>query len=98
MGSIISSRLKEDGKVIFEVLIDADEALQLRGNMSNVHIFSDAVIDIEANLAQRGKNEATKYFLVPKQVRRDMKISGKVRCQKFEARGKTFFIYVIEQY
>ena len=56
MGSIISSRLKEDGKVIFEVLIDADEALQLRGNMSNVHIFSDAVIDIEANLAQRGKN------------------------------------------
>lgn len=98
MGSIISSRVKDDGKVVFEVVIDSDEALQLKGNLNNIHIFSDDVIDIESNLAQRGKNEATKYFLVPKQVRKDLKISGAVRCQKFETKNKSIFIYVVDHY
>ncbi len=98
MGSIVSSRVKDDGKIVFEVIIDPEEALQLRGNLDDVHLFSDRVIDIAANLAQRGKNEATQYFLVPKQVRKDLKITGKVRCQKFDANNKTIFIYVVDHY
>lgn len=98
MGSIISSKVKEDGKIIFEVIVDSEEALQLRGNMNNVHVFSDDVIDVITNVAERGKNESTKYFLVPKQARKNFKLSGSVRCQKFDAKNKTFFIYVVDKY
>ena len=31
MGSIVSSKIRNDGKVVFEVVVDYDEALQLQG-------------------------------------------------------------------
>jgi len=98
MGSIISSHVKEDGRVVFEVVVDADEALQLRGNINDVHIFSENVADISARLLQRGKKEATKYFLVPRELRKDLIIPRKVYCQRIETKTKTIFIYVMENY
>lgn len=98
MGSIISSHVKEDGRIIFEVVVDADEALQLKGNINNVHIFSENVAEISSRLLQRGKNEATKYFLVPRELRRDLNMNAKVYCQKIQTKTKTIFIYVMENY
>ncbi|MBS3100692.1 hypothetical protein A2641_01005 [Candidatus Nomurabacteria bacterium RIFCSPHIGHO2_01_FULL_37_25] len=97
MGAILSSRIKDDGKVVFEVSLDYEEATQLKGFMNNIHIFSENVADIKANISQRGKNEATKYFLIPKELRKNMKFNAKTTCQKIETKTKTIFIYVIDK-
>ena len=97
MGAILSSRVKDDGKIIFEVSLDYEEATQLRGYMSNVHIFSENAADIETNISQRGKNEATKYFLIPKELRKNMKFTAKTTCQKIESKTTTIFIYVVDK-
>lgn len=97
MGEILSSRIKDDGKVVFEVSVDYDESVQLKGHMDNIHIFSENVTDIKTNMSQRGKNEATKYFLIPKELRKGMKFTAKTTCQKIETKTKTIFVYIVDK-
>ena len=97
MGAVLSSRMKDDGKVIFEVAVDYDESTQLKGFMDNVHIFSENVADIKTNISQRGKNEATKYFLIPRELRKGLKFTAETTCQKIETKTKTIFIYVVDK-
>jgi hypothetical protein len=97
MGTILSSEMKEDGKIIFEVSLDYDEAVQLKGHMDNVHVFSHNVAEIETSISQRGKNESTKYFLIPKAFRKELKYDAKTTCQKVETKAKTIFIYVVDK-
>ena len=97
MGTILSSRIKEDGKVVFEVMVDYEESVQLKGHMDNIHVFSENVADIKTTISQRGKNEATKYFLIPRELRQDMKFNAPTKCQKIETKTKTIFIYTIDK-
>ncbi len=98
MGTILSSRTKEDNKIIFEVQVDYEEALQLKGNINNVHLFSEDVATVETRVALRGKGESTYYFLVPKELRKDLgKFKGKANCQKIETKTKIMFLYVIDK-
>ena len=97
MGSIISSKTTKDGSIIYEVVMDYEEALQLKGHIKNIHIFSEDVIDIKTNLSSRGKNEATKYFLIPRELRKNVKFTDKVKCQKLETNSKTIFVYVVDK-
>ncbi len=93
MGTIISSKMQSNGKVIFEVSLDYDEAIQLQGRMDNVHIFSDSAPFVTANISQRGRNESTKYFLIPRQLRNNLRLDGDIKCQKIETKTKVIFIY-----
>ena len=88
MGTILSSRTKEDGKIVYEVLVDYEEALQLKGNINNVHLFSEDVAEIETKMTRRGKGEATTYLLVPKDLRKECRFKGKACCQKIETKTK----------
>src|SRR3989338_2782773 len=97
MGTILSSRVKDDGKVVFEVSLDYEESLQLKGYLDNVHLFSENVSEVETVISQRGKNEATKYFLIPKELRKGLKFSSKTKCQKIDTKTKTVFIYVVDK-
>lgn len=97
MGTILTSRMKDDGQVIFEVSVDYDESVQLAGHMDNIHIFSENIVDIEAHISQRGKNEATKYFLIPKGLRKNLKFDAKTTCQKIETKTNTIFIYIVDK-
>jgi hypothetical protein len=97
MGAILGSKTTKDGKVIFEVEMDYEEALQLKGYIKNIYMFSEDVADIRTNLSARGKNEATKYFLVPRELRKNIKFDGKVKCQKIETPTKIIFVYVVDK-
>ena len=97
MGTILSSRVKDDGKVIFEISMDYEESVQLKGHMDNVHIFAENVVDIKTNISQRGKNEATKYFLIPRELRKDLKFNSSTTCQKIETKTKTIFVFVVDK-
>lgn len=97
MGTILSSRMKDDGKVIFEIAVDYDEAVQLGGHMDKVHIFSENMGSIETYVSQRGKNEATKYFLIPKSMRKNIDMNMKIRCQKIETKNSSIFVYISDK-
>ncbi len=97
MGTILSSRTKEDGKVVFEVLVDYEESLQLKGNLNNVHLFSEDVAEIKTKMTRRGRNESTTYFLVPKNLREKKELNKDAYCQKIETKTNTIFIYVINK-
>jgi len=97
MGKILSSKTTKDGGVVFEIELDYKEALQLKGHINNVHVFSEDVAEIKTNLSQRGKNEATKYFLIPRELRANLKFNEKVKCQKLETDTKIIFVYVVDK-
>jgi hypothetical protein len=97
MGSILSSKTTKEGKIVYEVAMDYDESLQLKGHIKNIHIFSEDVAEIKTNLSSRGKNEATKYFLVPRELRHNIKFTDNVKCQKLETESKIIFVYVVDK-
>ena len=96
MGTIISSK-KEGDKVLVEVLSDYQEYLQLRGHLNNIRLFSEHVADVQTNISQRGKNEATKYFLIPRQFRKGFKFNNTTSCQKLDMGDKVVFVYVVDK-
>ena len=97
MGSILSSRVKDDGKIVFEVCIDQEEALQLKGHLESIHLFSEKTADKKTNMVQRGKNESTKYFLIPREMRTNLGYRGISKCQKIDTKSKVIFIYIMDK-
>jgi hypothetical protein len=97
MGSILSSKVQEDGKVVYEVVIDRDEALQLKGNLDKIHVISEDAADIKSRISLRGKNDATKYFLIPKELREEIKKSKEVMCQKVDTPTKSIYVFYVDK-
>ena len=97
MGTILGSKMKGEGKVIFEVLLDYNEALHLHGNMHNIHLFSEDNADTKAVISSRGKRSSTKYFLVPREQRNDLAMEKEVTCQRIELKDKVIFVYIVEK-
>jgi hypothetical protein len=97
MGRIFGTKTTKEGNVVFEIELDYEESLQLKGHIKDIHVFSEDVADIKTNLSQRGKNEATKYFLIPRELRSGLKFNEKVRCQKIETDTKIIFVYVVDK-
>lgn len=97
MGDIISSKVSKD-KIVYEVALSQDEALHLKGHFNNIYLFTENVAEIRTNISQRGKNEATKYFLIPRELRKNMDFRWPVSCQRLDTNEKIIFIYVIDRF
>jgi len=96
MGTIISS--KKDGKnVIVEILVDYDEFLQLKGHLNDIRLVTENTAEVQTNISQRGKNAATKYFLIPRQFRKGFKFNNTTSCQRLDFKDKVLFIYVVDK-
>ncbi len=96
MGTILHTR-KKGKKVVAEILSDYDEYLQLKGHLENIRLFSENLSTIQTNISQRGKNSATKYFLIPCHLRRGLFFNAPTSCQKLELEDKFVFIYVVNK-
>jgi len=98
MGSILNAELQEDGKVVYKISLDKEEALALKGHMDKVHVFSENSSDVKSRISLRGKNEATKYFLIPKELRdKDISTKREVSCHKIETKHKDIFVFVVDK-
>ena len=97
MGTILGTKTTKDNKIVFEVEISYEESLKLKGHIKNVHIFSEDASSVKSNLSQRGTNEATKYFLIPRELRDNLKLDQDVKCQKIETDTRTMFIFVMDK-
>ena len=98
MGTILSTKLKGAENVVFEVLMPYEEAVQLQGHMDDIHLFSENISELRANVSTRGKNGATKYFLVPRDLRRSISLNKEINCQKIELKDKVIFIYSVDKF
>ena len=97
MGTILGTKITKDNKIVFEVEMDYEESLKLKGHIKNVHLFSEDAAEIKTNLSQRGTNEATKYFLIPRELRGNLKFNEKVKCQKMDTDTRTIFVFVVDK-
>lgn len=97
MGEILSSKVSEDGRIHFTISLNPDEALQLQGHVNNIFMLSEKTAALKTNIASRGKNEATKYFLIPKEFRKNMSFPKEVACQRIDTKTKTIFVYLIDK-
>jgi hypothetical protein len=88
--------MTKDNSMIFEIEVNYEEALKIKGNIKDIHVFSEDAAEVKTNLSQRGANEATKYFLIPKELRENLKFNEEVKCQKIDTDDKTIFIFVVE--
>ena len=97
MGKIVGIKAIKGDKVVVEVEMDYEESLNLRGHIKNVHVFSEDSAEIKSNLSQRGTNEATKYFLIPRELREGLTFNEEVKCQRIDSGAKTLFIYMVDK-
>jgi len=97
MGTILSTKMTKDDKVVFEIEMDYEDSLKLKGHIKNIHVFSEDAAEIRTNLSQRGTNEATKYFLIPRELRDGLDFSKDVKCQKIETDTRKVFIFVVDK-
>ena len=98
MGSILNSKVVKD-KIVFSVCMEQEEALQLRGHVKDIHIFSERIADIRTNLSGRGKNCATKYMLVPRELRKGIKfpLTKQISCQRIDTKEHAIFVYLVSK-
>jgi len=82
-------------KVVYKILLDENEALNLRGNLKNIHLFSSDLCKKEAQMNQRGNKGVTKYFKIPLSLRSRKKPSGILSYQNLSIPSKIFYIYTI---
>lgn len=97
MGQIIGIKATKDDKVVVEVNMTYEESLMLKGHIKNIHLFSENAAEIKANLSQRGTNEATKYFLIPRELRDNLTFNEKVKCQRIDTDSRILFIYMVDK-
>jgi len=97
MGRILGTKTTKDNKIVFEVEVDYEESLRLKGHIKNVHVFSEDAADIKTSLSQRGTNEATKYFLIPRELREGLAFNEKVKCQRIETDTRTIFVFAVSK-
>ncbi len=97
MGRILGTKIMKDDRIVFEVEMDYEESLKLKGHINNIHLFSEDAAEIKTNLSQRGTNEATKYFLIPRELRGQLTFNEKVKCQKIETDTRTIFVFVVDK-
>ena len=97
MGIILGTKTTKNNKIIFEVEMDYEESLKIKVNIKNIHVFSEDAAEIKTNLSQRGTNEATKYFLIPRELRENLKFDEQVKCQKIETDTRIIFVFVVSK-
>jgi hypothetical protein len=96
MGKILKQKLKDDG-IVAEMFLTKEETKDLGGEMEDVTLFTESKAKVPARISLRGKREATKYFLIPKVLRRNLNLYGSVSCQRIQRCGKDIFVYVVDQ-
>ncbi|MBN2881041.1 hypothetical protein JXM83_03220 [Candidatus Woesearchaeota archaeon] len=97
MAKILSLQTKED-KYVYEIEMSDDEARQVKTTINDLVVFSENDFSAKTEICKRGKEGRTKYFLIPKNLRKRIKLQDKkIICQRLDVRNKTFFIYAVDK-
>jgi len=98
MGKILKLLNKSNDKVELTLELSQKEVIFLRGNLDKMHLFSEDNLNVDSRLVNRGKDESTKYFLIPKEFKNEVNSSKEVLCTKIETKTKHLFVYAINKF
>jgi len=94
MGKI--NAIKRHGDTFWlEMTFSESEVKHLGGSLDNIQLFSEETLDHRTHISQRGKNAATKYFLIPRALRKGLAMNWDVACRKIETTERVFFVYAM---
>ena len=94
---IINSMRRNGDKFDVELSLGASEIKHLAGKMDAIHLFCEHAAECRTTISQRGRNEATKYFLIPRELRKNLKFNWNVSCQRINTPEKVIFVYVVDK-
>lgn len=96
MGSVKNTRITSNNKVEYTISVDYEEALLLKGHITNMHIFSEDSADIKANIISRGKGE-TKYLRIPSKISKDLSTKSGIKCLRIDSKEKIIIYAVVDK-
>ena len=97
MGEILASRVK-DQRIIFTIAVDENEALELKGSIKKIHLFSLDMCNTDSGILEKGKDGRTKFFLMPTEHKSKSKNKPEIKSvQKISLNTKNIFIYLCEK-
>jgi len=94
MGKLLAIKRHGDNFQV-EMSFKESEVKHLGGSLDNIQIFSEDSFAHRTHISQRGKNAATKYFLIPRQLRKGLQLSWDIACHKIEIGDRVFFVYAM---
>ncbi len=98
MAEIVSSKVNGDNKLTYSISLDQRESLRLQGHLNNIHLIAEPTIQCPTNISCRGKNSATKYFIIPKKLRAELSFNEKTTCQRIDTKDKVIFVYLLDKF
>ncbi len=98
MPRIIETRFVSNDKIQIKIEMGYMEFQSLKGCMENIYVFSEDNLDYNSRLVQRGKRESTKYFLLPKEKRKEAIPNPNVRATVLENNSELIYIFKITKY
>lgn len=98
MGKILNLKTINDEKVNVTLELSAKEYEFLRGSLDKMFLFSENNLKYETRLVQRGKKESTKYFLMPREFRKNTIPSNNVKCNMIDTKTRQIFILSLNKF
>ncbi len=98
MGEILNIVNKSDDKVEVTLSLDREYFKKLKGNLDKIHLFSEDVLDYESKLVSRGKDDSTKYFLIPKEINSEVLARDDINYSVIEESNKYLFIFSVNKF
>ncbi len=97
MAIIINSK-RYDDYILVSLKLDFEEAKVFNNMVGNVSLIPHELVKTESAIYERGKNGATKYFLIPKSLRKDTKLTKFVSCLKVDTKDKIIWTYFMDKF
>ncbi|MBW2974612.1 hypothetical protein KY366_02745 [Candidatus Woesearchaeota archaeon] len=93
MASIISSKRCKN-HVILSIEAGQDELESLNGKVDNICLIPKEEINIRSSIYEKGRKGCTKYFLIPKTLRKNVKLGNDIYCSKLNLKDKLMFTFI----
>jgi len=87
----------EKKKVEIKISMNYSEYILLEGSATNVRVFSEDTTNKDSKIRTAGKKGETKYLLVPKEIKKEIKFNSNVTCQYRDMGDKILVFYVIDK-
>jgi len=95
MASIIGLERYEK-HVVLSIKLDMDELTALKGRVDDIHLVPEENAEVKSNVYEKGKNGNTKYLLIPKSIRENIKIGKEASCLKICSKNKVVLAYIMD--
>lgn len=98
MGQVLRTKTSLDGKIIFYIELNGEEARSLKNHSKRVYLFSENLCNHDAAIIERGAKMGAKYVSIPLSLKSRKKTKfSEVAYQKIKSGSRVFYIAVAKK-